>query len=86
MPILEAQATGLPVVTSNCSSMPEVAGGGAMLVDPLDVASIRKGIETLVQQPQARAKVVEKGYANVGRFSRAVVASEYCRLYAELGN
>ncbi|QGW75238.1 glycosyltransferase [Pseudomonas alkylphenolica] len=58
LPILEAFQFGVPAVTSNCSSMPEVAGGGGCLVDPLHVASIRAGIERLLTDRSAYAECV----------------------------
>jgi glycosyltransferase involved in cell wall biosynthesis len=48
MPILEAQATGRTVITSNCSSMPEVAGEGALYVDPESTVSIRNAVDSLL--------------------------------------
>ncbi len=50
MPIAEAMASGVPVLTSNCSSMPEVAQGGALLVDPNNVASIAQGLDKLLNE------------------------------------
>ena len=84
MPILEAQATGLPVITSNCSSMPEVAGSGAYFVDPLDVKDIRKGLLELIQKEGHRTYLVREGYKNVKRFSKKRVAEEYLAVYQEL--
>jgi len=84
LPILEAQATGLPVVTSNCSSMPEVAGGGALLVNPFDPQSIKKGIMEMIKNIDKRACLVEKGYINVERFSKEKIASDYLKLYEDL--
>lgn len=84
LPILEAQATGLPVVTSNCSSMPEVAGGGALLVNPFDPQSIKKGIMEMIKNIDKRVCLVEKGYINVERFSKGKIASDYLKLYEDL--
>ena len=72
IPIVEAQASGCPVLTSSVSSMPEVAGpGGALLADPLDVASIAAGLTRLWQEPALRAQLVARGHANLSRFSWA---------------
>jgi glycosyltransferase involved in cell wall biosynthesis len=81
MPIIEAQTTGRPVVTSNCSSMPEAAGAGACLVDPRDVDSIRAGVRRVLEDAAYRAGLVEAGYRNVQRFSAEAVARQYERLY-----
>lgn len=84
LPIIEAQATGRPVVTSNISSMPEVAGDGACLVDPLDVAAIRQGILKVWHEADYRERLVAAGFENVKRFSAPAVAAQYAALYAEL--
>lgn len=84
MPILEAQATGLPVITSNCSSMPEIAADGALLVNPLDPDSIRKGILELITDRQGRESRVAAGFRNVQRFSKEKVAADYQAVYQSL--
>jgi glycosyltransferase involved in cell wall biosynthesis len=72
IPIVEAQASSCPVLTSNVSSMPEVAGpGGALLVAPLDVASIATGLGRLWHEPALRQQLVAQGHENLGRFSWA---------------
>ena len=81
MPILEAQTVGRPVVTSNCSSMPEVAGAGACLVDPYDVASIRAGVLRVIGDASYRKELVRLGRENVGRFEANVVAEQYMQVY-----
>jgi glycosyltransferase involved in cell wall biosynthesis len=68
MGVLEAMASGCPVVTSNRSSLPEVAGSAAVLVDPLDVSSIRAGLERALQ-PAERARLAEAGLARVAGFT-----------------
>ncbi|MBP7768626.1 glycosyltransferase family 4 protein [Candidatus Woesebacteria bacterium] len=57
LPILEAFYHGTPVVTSAISSMPEIAGNAAELVDPLSVLSIRQGIETILNESEAAAQI-----------------------------
>ena len=84
LPILEAQATGRPVVTSNILSMPEVAGNGACLVDPFDVGSIREGILRVIQDADYRETIVQEGFKNVEGFKIQTVAREYVKLYEEL--
>lgn len=68
-PILEAQVCGVPVLTANSSSCPEVAGDGALLVDPLDVAAITHGLKRLVEDKTLRHELVSKGYENSQGFS-----------------
>jgi glycosyltransferase involved in cell wall biosynthesis len=81
MPILEAQATGRPVITSNRSSMPEVAGEGALLVDPENVADIRQGIIQLLHDEELRKVLVSKGLQNCKRYSNNAIAMQYLDLY-----
>ncbi len=77
MPILEAQAVGRPVITSNVASMPWVAGDGACLVDPFSVDAIRDGIERVISDEIYRNSLVTKGLANVRRFDPDLVAAMY---------
>lgn len=80
LPILEAMAAGAPVVTSRISSMPEVAGGAAVLVDPTDVRSIAAG---LAEAMQRRDELVEAGLARAASRTWADVARETCAAYDE---
>jgi glycosyltransferase involved in cell wall biosynthesis len=84
LPLVEAQAVGRPVVTSNVWSMPEVAGGAAELVDPFDVASIRAGVQRVIADEPRRRDLVQRGFANAARFSAAAVAERYAALYREI--
>lgn len=84
LPILEAQVTGRPVVTSNCSSMPEVAGDAACLVDPFDESAIRAGVERVIGDRAFREELVRRGFENARRFSAGAIAGEYARLYREI--
>ncbi|MBQ7668262.1 MAG: glycosyltransferase family 4 protein [Clostridia bacterium] len=83
IPILEAQALGIPVITSNNSSMPEVAGDGAILVNPNDVEEITSAIEKLVDDEKLRQELMKKGYENVKRFSWEKVAIEIGEIIKE---
>jgi glycosyltransferase involved in cell wall biosynthesis len=84
MPVVEAQLVGRPVVTSRVASMPEIAGEGALLVDPYDIRSIREGLIQVIRSSQQRAQLVRAGYENAKRFEPALVASQYTSLYREL--
>jgi len=68
-PILEAMRCETPVLCSNTSSMPELAGDAAILVDPLDVNSIAHGIYQLVEETERRQKLVENGKKQVQHFT-----------------
>jgi glycosyltransferase involved in cell wall biosynthesis len=84
LPILEAQATGRPVITSNRSSMPEVAGEGALFVDPESVVSIRSAVDSLLHDEGLRISLIEKGYQNVKRFHPNVIAAKYAAVYERI--
>jgi glycosyltransferase involved in cell wall biosynthesis len=69
LPPLEAMASGTPVVTSNVSSLPEVAGDAAILVDPYDPAAIADGIETVLTDERVRREMRRKGLERARQFS-----------------
>jgi glycosyltransferase involved in cell wall biosynthesis len=84
MPIVEGQFVERPVVTSNCSSMPEVAGSGACLVDPLNVESIRAGFMRVFEDAKYRQGLVDAGRLNRDRFTVRRVAEMYADLYRRI--
>ncbi len=86
LPILEAQATGRPVVTSNIMSMPEVARDGACLVDPYDVTAIRQGLLKVINDTFYRNTLVRNGFENVKRFRSGKIAAQYVELYKQIIN
>ncbi|HWI18495.1 MAG TPA: glycosyltransferase family 1 protein [Vicinamibacterales bacterium] len=69
LPPLEAMACGTPVVTSNVSSLPEIAGGAALLVDPYDEEAIASAIVRAVTDETLRAELIEKGVQRAHTFS-----------------
>ena len=69
IPILEGMSSGTPVITSNVSSMPEVAGDAALLIDPHDPKSIADGMWKIVSDTLYREDLVAKGYKRVQTFS-----------------
>jgi alpha-1,3-rhamnosyl/mannosyltransferase len=84
MPVLEAMAAGTPVLTSFVSSLPEVAGGAAMLVDPMNVDAIASGLLRALTQDLWRAEAVERGLARARGLTWARNADRTARLYREL--
>lgn len=84
MPIIEAQAVGRPVVTSNLWSMPEVAGDAAILVDPYDIESIKAGINMIIDSTEFREDLVRKGHENCKRFSAKEIGLQYTQTYQEV--
>jgi glycosyltransferase involved in cell wall biosynthesis len=84
LPVLEAMSAGCPVLTSNVSSLPEIAGDAALLVDPTSVEEIDAGIERALTDAALRAGLVERGLRQAAKFSWARAAAEHLRLYREL--
>lgn len=77
LPILEAQSVGIPVLTSNTSSLPEVSGeSGAVFVNPESVEDITFGMEKLALERDFRNAIIESGFKNVARFSWEKCAKE----------
>jgi glycosyltransferase involved in cell wall biosynthesis len=75
-PVLEAQSCGTPVICSNTSSLPEVAGEGAILVDPLNTDALAHAMQTIVDDELRRLELVKRGFANLQRFDWRVSASQ----------
>ncbi len=84
MPIIEANSVERVVLTSQVSAMPETAGHAALLVDPFDVQSIRKGVLSLIQDAPLRQRLIEAGQKNKLRFQSRLIAMEYFKLYQKL--
>jgi glycosyltransferase involved in cell wall biosynthesis len=83
-PILEAQSFCLPVITSNISSMPEIAGRGALLVNPYSEDEIRIAMEKLITDQLLRKTLIKLGLENIKRFSWNKCAHETLKIYEEL--
>lgn len=84
MPILEAQAVGIPVITSDREPMRSIAGDGAVLVDPTSVTDIRRAIDLVRGDPDLRRSLVAAGRANQRRFQPSATAADYGALYRRL--
>jgi len=85
LPPLEAMASGTPVVTSNVSSLPEVAGDAAVLVDPYDPRAIADGIYRVLTDEQLRRDLRRKGVARAGMFSWEQSVRRVRAIYDEVG-
>ncbi len=83
-PILEAFASHLPVVTSNTTSLPEVAGDAAYFVDPSSVEEICQGMTTLVGNPALCTELVKRGQERVREFTLKKCAEETLKIYQSL--
>jgi len=84
IPILEAFACGAAVITSDCSSMPEVAGDAALYVDPYSVESIGQAIARVCCESDLRQKLVEAGFERLKQFSWAKSAEKTLSVYNKL--
>jgi glycosyltransferase involved in cell wall biosynthesis len=87
LPVLEAMACGAPVITSNVSSMPEVAGGAALLVDPRSTDELCDAMLRLAGDGQLRSLLRVKGKERAGQFSWERTAEQTWQIYQEvMGN
>ena len=75
LPVVEAMQCGTPVICSNTSSLPEVAGDAALLVDPLDVDALAQAMLRLIQDADLRRTLTERGYVQARKFSWQACAS-----------
>lgn len=84
MPVLEAMAAGIPVITSNRSAMPEIAGDAAVLIDPTDEQALAVELCRLAQNAAARDNLIQKGYDRAQLFTWERAARETWAVYQEL--
>ncbi|HKK10081.1 MAG TPA: glycosyltransferase family 1 protein [Bacteroidales bacterium] len=84
IPMLEAMGCGTPVITSNTSSMPEVSGGKAKIVDPYQPQQITEAIFELMNDPSLRQKLVEEGLQQAAKFTWKNMAKDVKAIYEEI--
>jgi len=84
LPMVEAMAAGAPVVASNCSTMPEVAGGAAVLVDPLSVDAITEGLERVLGDTTFADDLRRRGRLRSRSFDWSITADLTARVYRDL--
>jgi glycosyltransferase involved in cell wall biosynthesis len=85
LPPLEAMAAGTPVITSNVSSLPEVVGDAALLIDPLDPGAIASAMARVINEPELRANLVARGRERVKAFSWERSVARIREVYREIG-
>jgi glycosyltransferase involved in cell wall biosynthesis len=83
LPVVEAMACGCPVVTSTSSCLPEVAGGAALLVDPLDVAAMARAMRRVAEEPSLRQELSARGLERVASLTWRKAAERHLEVYAE---
>jgi glycosyltransferase involved in cell wall biosynthesis len=86
IPILEAMACGAPVITSNTSSMPEIAGDAAALANPSDPKDIARHMQEVVSDPGYRKRMISLGLQQSARFSWRSMARKVLEIYTEIGS
>ncbi len=86
IPILEGMACGVPVITSNTSSMPEIAGDAALIVDPHKSEEITNAIQTILANETLKNELCEKGMERAKKFTWKNMAEQYLKLYEEVYN
>jgi glycosyltransferase involved in cell wall biosynthesis len=84
LPVLESMACGTPVVTSNVSSLVEVAGNAALLVDPYSTERIASALIWLLTDEELRAKLIAEGFKQASRFTWESAAAQLHALYYRL--
>ena len=84
MPLLDAMAHGVPILTSNASALPEISGDAALLVDPADVTSIAAGLDRLMDDQELREQLRQKGLARCREFTWEKAVEETWKVYQEL--
>lgn len=84
LPVLEAMACGTPVVTSEISSLPEVAGDAALLVDPYDLDALIDALHKMLDDESLRSTLIDKGFSQARSFSWDRAASQLYHHYLDL--
>jgi alpha-1,3-rhamnosyl/mannosyltransferase len=84
LPVIEAFAAGVPVLTSNTTSLPEIAGDAALLVDPTNVEAIGNGLMQILDGPSLSNQLKIKGLARARQFSWERTSEETVAVYRSL--
>jgi glycosyltransferase involved in cell wall biosynthesis len=86
LPVLEAMASGCPVITSNVSSLPEVVGEAALLVDPYDVEALAQAMLTVLEDDELKREMSKKGIAQAQKFSWEKAGAELLAVCREVAD
>lgn len=83
-PVLESMACGTPVVTSNVSSLPEVAGDAALMVNPYDVEAITHAVGQILENSQLRDTLIKRGFEQASKFTWENSAKQLQKIYTDV--
>ncbi|NIT03492.1 glycosyltransferase [Candidatus Saccharibacteria bacterium] len=86
MPVVEAQACGAPVVTSNVTSLPEAGGNGALYVEPTNLGQLTRALEDVLGKPALRESLRKKGLANARRHTWAKSAKKMMKVFESVSS
>ena len=81
LPVLEANAIGRPVITGNNTSLPEVAGDAALIIDAEDGDAIRQAVTRLINDASLREELIHRGFENVKRFHPQAIGKKFASIY-----
>lgn len=84
LPVLEAMASGTPVVTSNQSSLPEIVGRAVVMIDPYDTNDLANGLTVAIEDEDLREDLIQRGLNQVKKFSWEKTAGETYQVYREV--
>lgn len=84
IPILEAQAVGRPVITSNINPLTYVGGNGALFVNPHSIQSITNGVKTIIKNNFLRKKLIKNGFENIRRFNVKSILQQHYNCYNQI--
>ena len=85
IPILEAMASGAPVITSNTSSMPEIAGKAGIMIDPYQPEQITTAMKIVSSEINLKAEMIREGILQATKFSWKTMAEEVLNIYTQTG-
>jgi alpha-1,3-rhamnosyl/mannosyltransferase len=83
-PVAQAMAAGTPVITSNVSSLPEITGDAALLIDPRSPGELRDGLSRLLLSPRLRAELAAKGRLRARAFRWETCAAQSLVFFQEV--
>ena len=86
MPVLEAMATGCPVITSHTSSLPELVGDAGLMIDPYNVNDLKMAIKLILTSPRLRQDIIQKGLRHAQDFSWESTAKKTLEILTHFTN